>query len=158
MNVNTHFQSVFWPLTYDDGVNFALNLQGGVVTGEDVDHLFQLRLLNHQVVILIKVLLQPRGNRFSQQYVTYHHIQNIVSSFLEQILKEKVNISRTTLHFFPSSSSRGGLFWTAALGEFTVPGDFVLVGVACERRLGFLWDFFSSDTCFRPTDGKYEEK
>lgn len=26
--------------TYDDGVNFALNLEGGVVTAEDVHHLF----------------------------------------------------------------------------------------------------------------------
>lgn len=69
-----------------------------------------------------------------------------------------MKISPTTLHFFPSSSSRGFFLWTAALDEFTVSGDFVLTGAAWVRRLGFLWVFLSSDTCFRPTDEQYEEK
>lgn len=48
-------------LTYDDGVDFALNLQGAAATAKYVDDLFQLRLLDHQVVFLLKVLLQsPR--------------------------------------------------------------------------------------------------
>lgn len=49
---------VFRQLTNDDGVYFALNLQGGVITTEDVRHLFKLRLLDHQVVLLLKVFLQ----------------------------------------------------------------------------------------------------
>lgn len=48
----------FRKLTNDDGVYFALNLQGGVITTEDVRHLFKLRLLDHQVVFLLKVFLQ----------------------------------------------------------------------------------------------------
>lgn len=55
----THdFGFVFRQLTDDDGVYFALNLQGGVITTEDVRHLFKLRLLDHQVVLLLKVFLQ----------------------------------------------------------------------------------------------------
>lgn len=49
---------LFRQLTYDDGVNFSLNLQGAVVAVKDVGHLFQLRLLDHKVVFLLKVLLQ----------------------------------------------------------------------------------------------------
>ena len=48
-------------LTNDDGVDLALHLDGGVVAGEDVDHLLQLRLLDHQVVSLFKVLLERRS-------------------------------------------------------------------------------------------------
>lgn len=55
-----YFQSVFRQLTDDDGVYFALNLQGGVVAAEDVDHLFQLGLLDRQVMFLLKVLLQQQ--------------------------------------------------------------------------------------------------
>lgn len=54
----TYFGCVFRQLTDDDGVNFALNLQGGVITTEDVRHLLKLRLLDHQVVLLLKVFLQ----------------------------------------------------------------------------------------------------
>lgn len=57
-----YFRSAFSQLTYDDGVNFALDLQGGVVAAEDVDHLLQLRLLDHQVVCLLKVFLQRQGD------------------------------------------------------------------------------------------------
>lgn len=60
----------------------------------------------------------------------------------------------TTLHFFPSSSSRGVFFGAAALGEFTLSGDFVLTAAVCERRPGFLWVFWSSETCFRPADAE----
>jgi len=45
-------------LTDDDGVDLALHLDGGVVAGEDVHHLLQLRVLDHQVVPLLKVLLR----------------------------------------------------------------------------------------------------
>ena len=48
-------------LTNDDGVDLALHLDGGVVAGEDVDDLLQLRLLDHQVVSLLKVLLERRS-------------------------------------------------------------------------------------------------
>lgn len=58
-----NFQSVFRQLTDDDGVNFAFNLQGGVVAAEDVDHLFELRLLNHQVMFLLKVLLSQQEHK-----------------------------------------------------------------------------------------------
>lgn len=57
-----YFRSAFSQLTYDDGVNFALDLQGGVVAAEDVDHLLQLRLLDRQVVCLLKVFLQRQGD------------------------------------------------------------------------------------------------
>lgn len=59
-------QKKFCQLTYDDRVDFSLYLQGGVVTAEDVDNLFQLRLLDHQVVFLLKVFLQQGGNKFSR--------------------------------------------------------------------------------------------
>lgn len=52
------FSHCIW-LTYDDGVDFTLNLQGAAATAKYVDNLFQLRLLDHQVVFLLKVLLQP---------------------------------------------------------------------------------------------------
>lgn len=63
-NLMYNFGSVCRQLTYNDGVNFALNLQGDVVTVEDVNHLFQLRLFDHQIVFLLKVFLQQEGNRF----------------------------------------------------------------------------------------------
>lgn len=50
-------------LTDDDGVDLALHLDGGVVAGEDVHHLLQLRVLDHQVVPLLKVLLRREGGR-----------------------------------------------------------------------------------------------
>jgi len=57
---------------------------------------------------------------------------------------------RTTLHFLPSSSSSAGLFWGAV--PASEPGLLPLARDAWlgERRLGFLWVFLSSDTCFRP--------
>lgn len=45
-------------LTYNDGINFPFNLQGAVIAAKDVSYLFQLRLLNQQVMLLVKVLLQ----------------------------------------------------------------------------------------------------
>lgn len=57
ISVKPSFLFFTW-LTYDDGVDFALNLQGAAAAAKDVDNLFQLRLLNHQVVFLLKVLLQ----------------------------------------------------------------------------------------------------
>lgn len=59
------FSSVFGlfmrKLTYDDGINFPFNLQGAVVAAKDVSDLFQLCLLDQQVVFLLKVLLQQQG-------------------------------------------------------------------------------------------------
>lgn len=46
-------------LTYNDGINFPFNLQGAVITAKDVSYLFQLSLLDQQVMFLLKVLLQP---------------------------------------------------------------------------------------------------
>lgn len=50
-------------LTYDDGINFPFNLQGAVIAAKDVSYLFQLRLLNHQIVLLLKVLLQQKSEQ-----------------------------------------------------------------------------------------------
>lgn len=135
-------------LTYNDGINFPFNLQGAAITAKDVSYLFQLCLLNQQVMFLLKVLLQPKE-------MTDHPQQSAEccrSSYIP------VDISHTTLHFFPSSSSKAGLFWATGRGVFTVLGVFVLIGVACTCRLGFLWVFWSSDICFRPCDEKYQTK
>lgn len=48
-------------LTYDDGINFPFNLQGAAIAAKDVSYLFQLRLLDQQVMFLLKVLLQPEA-------------------------------------------------------------------------------------------------
>lgn len=45
-------------LTYNDGINFPFNLQGAAITAKDVSYLFQLCLLDQQVMFLLKVLLQ----------------------------------------------------------------------------------------------------
>lgn len=127
-------------LTYDDGVNLPFNLQGAVIAAEDVSHLFQLCLLDQQIVLLLKVLLQ------------WQHKKDCDKWSAEWRQSSTQDNSHTTLHFFPSSSSRGGLFWATGWGVFTLVGVFVLIGVACERRLGFLWVFWSSDTCFRPSN------
>jgi len=57
--------SVCRQLTDNDGVNFSFNLHGGVITTEDVRHLFQLGLLDHQVMFLLKVFLQQQWNSFN---------------------------------------------------------------------------------------------
>lgn len=50
-------------LTYSDGVDFALDLQGALVTLESVNHLFQLSVIDHQVLHSLLVLLQRRRRR-----------------------------------------------------------------------------------------------
>lgn len=61
---------IFWSalrrkLTDDDGINFPFNLQGAVIAAEDVSYVFQLCLLNHQVVFLLKVFLQQEKNDYA---------------------------------------------------------------------------------------------
>ena len=65
---------------------------------------------------------------------------------------------RTTLHFFPSSSSKGGCFLFCFF--FEEPWCLDLEGEACcdppwVRRTGFLWVFWFSPTCFRPEKGSH---
>lgn len=71
-----NYSSVSRQLTYDDGVNFAFDLQGGVVAAKDVHHLFQLCLLNHQVVFLLKVFLQQtrQGIRMRTWWITVKRV------------------------------------------------------------------------------------
>lgn len=45
-------------LTYSDGVDFSLDLQGALVTLVSVDHLLQLGVADHQVLCPLMVLLQ----------------------------------------------------------------------------------------------------
>lgn len=66
----------------------------------------------------------------------------------------EVWLELTTLHFFPSSSKTGGWFcWGEFLGEVGL-GVWLFVGERTggpwARRLGFLWVFWSSETCRSP--------
>lgn len=50
-------------LTYSDGVDFALDLQGALVTLVRIDHLFQLSVVDHQALRSLLVLLQKARRR-----------------------------------------------------------------------------------------------
>lgn len=50
-------------LTYSDGVYFALDLQGALVTLVRIDHLFQLSVVDHQALRSLLVLLQKARRR-----------------------------------------------------------------------------------------------
>lgn len=57
---------VWRQLTNDDGVNFPLDLKSAVITVEYVDHLLQLRLLDQQVMFLLKVFLKKQNKTKKQ--------------------------------------------------------------------------------------------
>lgn len=66
----------------------------------------------------------------------------------------EVWLELTTLHFFPSSSKTGAWFCCGEfLGEVGL-GVWLFVGERTDgpwaRRLGFLWVFWSSETCRSP--------
>lgn len=50
-------------LTDGDGVDLAFDLQGALVTLEGINHLFELRVTDHQTLGPLLVFLQPRNNQ-----------------------------------------------------------------------------------------------
>ena len=56
-------QTRSFDLTYCDGVNFALDLQGALVTLVSINDLFELCVADHQVLHSLLVLLQRARQR-----------------------------------------------------------------------------------------------
>lgn len=134
-------------LTDGYSVDFALDLQCAVVAVEGVNDLFGLRVADGQVLGTLVVLLQFAGRRRQKVGVQYGQKQK------ETTL---TSLKLTTLHFFPSSSRTAG-FLAAGAADAAGRGEEDAKGfgplrtcVVLPLRVGFLWVFSKSLTCFKP--------